>query len=76
MKRRGGGGQSFSYSEAGHKYFWDNLYTVAILKGGHEKFALFEMGGGGGVLPCLEGGAAQKVSDPQFSKFCSPPPHK
>ena len=40
--------------------------------GGHVKFYPYGKKGGGAhkVLPCLEGGGAQKVSDP----FCSPPP--
>ena len=25
------------------------------------------------VLPCLDGGGAQKVSDPRFSHFVAPP---
>ena len=43
-------------------------------KGGWKKFPLFKTGAHK-VLPCLDGGGAQKVLDPQFSHFVAPPPH-
>ena len=42
--------------------------------GGHVKFCPYEKGGGPKVLPCLEGGGAQKFRDPRFSHFVAPPP--
>ena len=44
-------------------------------RGGGKSFSHAVQGGGGArkVLPCLEGGGAQKVSDSRFSYFVAPP---
>ena len=47
--------------------------VLAILTGGHKKFPLFKRGTQK-VLPCLEGGGAQKKFGPAIFPFCSPPP--
>ena len=44
--------------------------------GGGKKLPPFKEGGGEAqnVLPSLEGGGGQKLSDPRFSDFVAPPP--
>ena len=77
---RKGGGKSLSHAEGGgggHNKFWGSFYAVAqshINEGGAKRFHSSKGGGGQQVLPCLEGGGAQKVSDPRLSHFVAPPP--
>ena len=64
--------------KGGHNKFWGSLYAVAscfshIVGGGVKSFHVLN-GGVRKVLPCLEGGGAQKVSDMQFSHFVARPP--
>ena len=74
MKKRGGGGKSFSHAEGGQKKcfgvaFPQKLEVLAILNGGHRKF--LPWGGREHFLPCLEGGGgAQQV----FGPTIFPPP--
>ena len=78
MKKRGGGGKSFSHAEGGQKKsfrvaFLQKLEALAILKGGDRKFLPWG-GGREHFLPCLEGGGgAQQVFGPTIFPFCSPP---
>ena len=63
---KGGGTNSFGV------VFGLELEVLAILKGGAKGFHSLK-GGARKVLACLEGGgAAQKVSDSQFSHFTAP----
>ena len=66
MKRGGGAEKVLTMPKRGHKTFWGSFYavTLAILKGGHNKF----------YLVLREGGGSQKVSDLRFSHFVAPPP--
>ena len=49
---------------------WE-LEVLAILKGGTKSVHPLRKGEGQ-VLPCLEGGRAQNVSDPHFPNFKPP----
>ena len=70
--------------KGGPQKFCGSFYAVAcslkleaILKGGGlKKFPLFKREGGGTrkVVPCLEEGGAQNVSDLRFSHFVAPLP--
>ena len=62
-----------------HLKFWGSFHMVASsfshIKGGGGAVSTLEKGEAQKVLPCLEGGgAAQNVSDLQFSHFVGPPP--
>ena len=73
--RKRGVKKIFGHAEGGHKKFCGSFYTVvlAILKGGREKFTLFEKRGHKKFYPVLRGGA--KSFGPAIFPFCSPPPH-
>ena len=85
-----GGWKSSSHAKGGHNKFWGSFYLVAwsfshfkggggakifhSLKGGGMKSFTLSWGGAQKVLPCLEGGGAQKVSDQRLSHFVAPLP--